>query len=213
MLMTTEEKTEGTPLYANKFKTVEELEVGYKNSLPVFQENQDLKKRLEEVSKVPESYNTPTDISLHSDDLNEIKTLAKNTGLTQAQYEKLVKEAQAKTSANVANFENAKKEMGADNINLLQDFVKKHYGDKAGEVLLTKAITDKELRESLMTARSQALNSSAPGNNKVATGNYFVTEKDILNKREEMMKSRGRGRVQLQKEYIDLQHKRAHQNS
>jgi hypothetical protein len=45
--MTTETQTNEQPkLYAGKFKTIEDLEAGYKSSLPVFQENETLKKTI-----------------------------------------------------------------------------------------------------------------------------------------------------------------------
>lgn len=205
------EGTGGETLYAGKFKTVAELEAGYKNSLPTFQENENLKKKLEESTKVPDAYNTPADIALHESDLEAVKLEAKNSGLTQAQYEKLVKERNARSMNKHQSFEQAKKDLGADTLNLLQDFIKKTYPEKAGEVLLKQAISNKEVRESILAQRTQMLNSSVPGGNRVSTGGgYQITEKDVLKARDEMNSSRGRARVEAQKRYIALQHQRAH---
>jgi len=215
--MTTEAKatsTEGeVKLYAGKFKTVEELEAGYKNSLPTFQENESLKKKLDDVTKVPDEYLTPSDIALHENDLAEIKRIAKNSGLTQAQYDKLARETNARTQANIQSFENAKKELGADKLNLIQDFVKKQYGDKVSDALMKSVITNKELREEILNQRTAALNSAAPGMGRASgSGSYLVTQKDVMAARDEMTKARGKARIEAQKRYISLQHQVAHQN-
>lgn len=199
-------------LYAGKFPSVEALEEGYKNSLPVFQENETLKKKLEDVTKIPDDYQTPTDVNLHEEDLRDIKAVAKNSALTQKQYEKLAREAQAKALNKNQSFENAKKELGSDKLNLMQDFLKKQYGDKAASVLLQKAIIDKDLQEEILKQRSEALNSMTPGVGKVSIGYHAVTQKDVLVARDEMTKSAGKARVEAQKRYIALQHQYAHQN-
>ena len=77
-------------LYAGKFKTVEELEAGYNNSAKVFQENEEVKRRLEESTKVPDDYQTPSDVQLHDNDIAQLKNAAKSSGLTQAQFDKLI---------------------------------------------------------------------------------------------------------------------------
>ncbi len=212
------ESTTTTPpnedkLYAGKFKTVEELEAGYKNSLPTFQENETLKKKLDDVTKIPDEYQTPSDVALHETDLADIKRIAKSSGLTQAQYDKLVRESHAKTQANHQSFEAAKKELGADNLNLIQEFVKKQYGEKVSDALMKSVITNKDLREDILAQRTAVLNSTAPGMGRAGgAGSYAVTQKDVLASRDEMMKSRGKQRVEAQKRYVALQHQMAHQN-
>jgi transcriptional regulator with XRE-family HTH domain len=202
----------GEKLYAGKFKTVEELEAGYKNSLPVFQENENLKKKVDEVTKIPDEYMTPADIALHDEDAAEVKRLAKNSGLTQAQYEKLARETHARTKSNVDSYEAAKKELGADKINQIQDFVTKTYGEKVGAKLLKDAITNKEIREELLAQRTAALNSAAPGMGRTGGApSYSVTKKDVLTARTEMEKVRGKARVEARNKYISLQRQYAHQ--
>jgi hypothetical protein len=212
--MTTVPSEKETPavLYAGKFKTVEELEAGYKNSLPVFQENENLKKKFEEVTKIPDEYMTPADIALHENDVKEIKLIAKNSGLTQSQYEKLARETNSRTVAAQQSFETARKELGSDNLNLIQDFVKKQYGDKVSDALMKSVITNKELREDILAQRQKALSSVVPGAGRVGAPNYAVTQKDILHARDEMQSARGRARVEAQKRYIAVQHQYAHQN-
>lgn len=199
-------------LYAGKFKTVEELEQGYNNSAKVYQENADLKKKYEEVTSIPSDYNTPADVTLHESDIAVVKQEAKNSGLTQAQYEKLLRERNARSSSKHQSFEQAKKELGADNINVLQDFLKKTYPEKVAEKLLNDAIVNKEIRESILEQRRLNLNSSVPGANRVSVGGgYAVTEKDIYKARDEVQSSRGKAKVEATKRYINLQREFAHQ--
>jgi hypothetical protein len=198
-------------LYAGKFKTVEELEAGYNNAAKVYQENDDLKKKHEESTKVPDAYFVPTGIELHENDLEELKQSSKNSGLTQAQFEKLAIAQNEKVRGKVQSFENAKKEIGADNLNLLQDFITKTYPQKAGEALMKEAIKNKEVREAILNQRTQALNSSVPGVNQVFSHSYNnVTHEDVIKARDVMTKSRGKARVEAQKRYIGLASKLAH---
>lgn len=198
-------------MYAGKFKTVEELEAGYNNAAKVYQENEELKGKYDQVTKVPDDYQVPSDITLHENDLAQLKSAAKNSGLTQAQFEKLALAQNQNVRSKVESFENAKKEIGADNLNLLQDFINKSYPEKAGAALLKEAIKNKEVREAILSQRTEALNSSVPGVNKVSVGSYNqVTHKDVYQAREEMMKARGKARVAAQKRYVNLSSQLAH---
>lgn len=202
----------GETLYAGKYKTVAELEEGYKQSLPVHQENQNLKKKLEDVTKVPDEYQTPTDITLHEADLALVKKEAKNSGLTQAQYEKLARERNALSASKHQSYEEAKKALGADKLNLLQDFLKKTYPEKVAETLLKQAIVNKDIQDQIFAQREAALNSQVPGSGRVSTGGgYHVTDKDVLKAREEMNSMRGKARVEAQRRYINLNRELAHQ--
>ena len=96
-------------LYAGKFRTVEELEDGYKNSAKVYQERETLRKEFEELEKIPDDYNTPTGVTLHEADLAEAKRIAKESGMTQAQYEKFVKQTEAKSRAQYEQFRGGQK--------------------------------------------------------------------------------------------------------
>jgi hypothetical protein len=203
--------TDDVKLYAGKFKTVEELEAGYNNAAKVYQENDDLKKKFDETTRVPDAYSVPTGIELHENDLEELKRSSKNSGLTQAQFDKLAFAQNEKVKSKVQSFENAKKEIGSDNLNLLQDFITKTYPQKAGEALMKEAIKNKEVREAILNQRTQALNSSVPGVNQVFSHSYNnVTHEDVIKARDVMTKSRGKARGEAQKRYIGLASKLAH---
>jgi hypothetical protein len=203
--------TDDVKLYAGKFKTVEELEAGYNNAAKVYQDNEDLKKKYDETTKVPDDYQIPSEVQLHENDLAQLKSAAKNSGLTQSQFEKLALAQNQTVRSKLESFENAKKEVGADNLNLLQDFIGKTYPEKAGAALLKEAIKNKEVRDALLEQRTKALNSTVPGSNRVSSGNYNdVTHQDILKAREVMTKSRGKARVEAQRRYIALSAQLAH---
>ncbi len=206
--MTTDDQND--KLYAGKFKTVEELEVGYKNSLPVFQENENLKKKVDEATKVPDDYNTPADVALHDSDIAEAKRLAKESGMTQGQYERFARQQHAKSAKQSEDFENAKKEIGADNLNILQDYVNNTYPEKLRPSILKNLIKDKDARGAAMEHRTQLLNNTVPGMNKTSRPfDHRVTYNDILKAREEHQARKGDAK--LKKRYLDLTAAYAHQ--
>ncbi len=211
--MTDQTTANTTPpvLYAGKFKTVEELEAGYNNAAKVYQDNADLQKKFDETTKVPDDYAVPQGIELHDNDILNIKNTAKASGLTQSQFDKIALAQNQTVKSKFEAFENSKKEIGVDNLNLLQDFIGKAYPEKAGEAMLKEAIKNKDVRDAILAQRTQALNSSVPGVNKVSVGSYNnVTHKDLIQAREEMMGSRGKARVAAQKRYVNLSAQLAH---
>lgn len=202
--MTTEDlsKTPPETLYAGKYKTVAELEEGYKQSLPVFQENQNLKQQVDNLSKVPEEYITPPEIGLHADDVAEAKRIAKNSNLTQAQYERMVNETNTKALNKAQTTENAKKEVGADKLNILQDYVKNAYPEKLQDTIMNKLIHDKDARDAALLHRDQMLRTGAPGIGGVNAPNYGVTKEDVHKAREESMKQPHN--LKLRQNYLKL---------
>jgi hypothetical protein len=206
-----ESKPEGEKLYAGKYKTVEDLVEGYKNSLPLHQENETLKKKVEELSSVPADYQKPADITLPDNQWESVKKMAKNSSLTQAQFDKLARETHSLVNEGTQSFERSKKEIGADNLNLLQDYVNKNYPAKVAEKVLANAIVDKEVRDALLAARTAALNSTTPGIGRPnSPGGYAISKDDVLKAREVMMKSNGKAKVEAQENYINLQKQYAH---
>jgi hypothetical protein len=203
--------TEDVKLYAGKFKTIEELEAGYNNAAKVYQENDDLKTKYTQATAVPDDYQVPANVALHDNDVQQLKQSAKESGLTQAQFEKLAAKQDSQVRGKLDAFENSKKEIGADNLNLLQDFISKSYPEKLRDAVLKEAIKNKDVRESLMAERTAALNSSTPGLGRVSSNNYNnVTHEDIIKAREVMTKSRGKARVEAQRRYIALSAQMAH---
>ena len=177
----TDEKTEGgeEKLYAGKFKTVEELEAGYKNSAVIYDENQNLKNKVSELTTTPEVYLNPADIELDQSRVADIQARAKETGMTQAQYEKFVRSDKARVEQNNKNFENMKKEVGDETINILTDYVNKNYPKELQDNMIKTFIVNKDARAAALNHRQQILNNQVPGMNRPAQPNYNVTEKDV----------------------------------
>ena len=150
-------------LWAGKYKTVEDLEEAYKNSRRAYTENADLKKQLEVYTNIPDDYELPSDMTLRQDEIKEIKSIAKNAGLTQSHFEKMAKEMESKIKANVDSFEKAKQEAGEDTINVLNDYVTRFYPEKLHETVINKLIKDKDAMSDALKHRDQILNSKVPG--------------------------------------------------
>ncbi len=172
--------TDDTKLYAGKFKTVDELENGYKNSLPVLQENEQLKAKLEEAMRVPEAYQNPADVQLEQNRLADIQNRAKEAGMTQAQYDKFVRNEKARIERSQQGFETARKELGEQTLNILQDYVKGHYPAELSDGIMKTLITNKAARDAALNHRTQLLENRVPG---VGSQAYYnanaVTQEDI----------------------------------
>jgi hypothetical protein len=177
--MTTENNEGGEKLYAGKFKTVEDLENGYKSSAVIFDENEKLKKQLTEVTTVPGDYINPADIALEENRVSELKARAKEAGMTQAQYEKFVRSDKARVDQHAQSFENAKKEVGEPTINMLKDYISKQYPTELGETMLKTFIANKTARDAALKHRDTLLNTATPGLGKISGGGYNVTDEDV----------------------------------
>lgn len=174
-------------LYAGKFKTVEDLENGYKNAASVFDKNKNLEDKIKELTVIPDDYKILEEIKLNESEILEIKTASKNSGLTQSQFEKLTKEFYAKKQNTIQNYENAKKEIGSENLSVLQDYVNKNYPEHVRDSVLEKIIVDKAARQSALDHRNKILNTTVAGAN-VVSAYAAVTRNDILKARDEHLK-------------------------
>jgi hypothetical protein len=193
----------GEKLYANKFKTVEELEAGYKNSLPTFQENETLKTQLKELTEVPTTYLRPADIEIDANREADIQARAKETGLTQKQYEAFLRADKARLDAHKTAFENNRKEVGEETLNLLTDYVSKNYPKELADNMLNTFIQNKDARTAALNHRSQLLNNQVPGMQKTAPPvGYTVTQADI--KKAYDAKEANRADMKAQQHYLNL---------
>lgn len=189
-------------LYAGKFKTVEELESGYKNSATVFEENTRLKAKVEEVTKTPDNYMNPSDVELEATRLTDIQARAKEAGMTQAQYEKFVRGDKARVDQHKQNFENAKKDVGEETMNILKDYVSKHYPKELEDSMMRTFIGNKEARQAALNHRQQLLNNQMPGMGKTPAIGYRVTDDDI--KKAYAAKETNRGDMKARNHYMNL---------
>ena len=208
--MTTEDNNQNNSgeekLLAGKFKTVPELEQGYKNSLPVFQENETLKKKLDEVTKIPDSYMNPNGLELDANRLTDIQTRAKEAGLTQAQYEKFASAEKARIDRGKQNFETLKKEVGEETLNILTDYVSKHYPPELKENMINTFIGNKDARQAALNHRQNLLNNKVPGMDKTSAGGlgYTITKDDIDKAYKAKETARGRDKMPAINHYMNL---------
>ncbi len=201
---------ENTPkLYAGKFKTAEELEAGYKNAAVVFDENEKLKQQVGELSTVPDNYLNPADVELEANRLTDIQQRAKDAGLTQIQYEKMVRSEKARIERNNQTFENARKDVGEQTLNILNDYVSKHYPKELQQNMLNTFIANKDARTAALNHRDQLLNNQVPGMSKTAAGGYNVTDEDI--QKAYAKKEKNPGDLRARQHYINLHEQRAAQ--
>lgn len=207
----TNDQNNETKLYAGKFKTVEELEAGYKNSLPTFQENEALKAKLEEVSKVPDTYLNPSDVQLDANRLTDIQARAKEAGMTQAQYDKFIRSDKARLEAAQQKFEQARKDVGDETLNMLTDYVKKNYPEALQDNMIKTFITNKDARQAALNHRNQLLNNTVPGMNKPHFGGYTVTDEDV--RKAYAAKEANRGDAKARQHYLNLMAARAEQRA
>lgn len=178
--MTDQSDNQEVKLYAGKFKTVEELEGGYKNAAVVYDENEKLKQKFEEATRVPDAYQTPADIGLDAAHLQDYQARAREAGLTQAQYDKFLANEKARMERGRQGFEQARKEVGEETLNVLQDYVKNNYPESLQDGVLKTLITNQKARAEALSHREQMLGDQVPGVGKPAFTKYNqVTQEDV----------------------------------
>lgn len=165
--------------YAGKFDSVEELETGYKNSAKIFDENTQLKSRVEELTKVPETYLAPKDLEIDPNRLPELQARAREAGMTQTQYEKFLHSDKARVESHKSNFETAKKALGDEKINLLTDYAKKNYPAELVDTMVKTFIQDETARNAALAHREALLKNQVPGMNKTPATGYTITQEDV----------------------------------
>jgi len=179
-------------LWAGKYKTVEELENAYKNSSKIYNENKELQQQLELAIKIPDDYTVPKGLSMREHEINEIKSIAKNSGLTQQHFEKMATEMQSKIQANIESFDQQRKSIGDEKLKILQDYVKKTYPEKLQQVVLNHIIKDGDVMTDALHHRDQLLNSKVPGMDKAnqsGGGARYDGEKELQERAREYQKS------------------------
>ena len=159
-------------LYAGKFKSVEELEKGYKESLSVHVKNKELEEKLSQMQTVPDSYNVPENSILDSKQLAELTEVAKNSKMSQEQFDAAINSLASNAKQKESQWETRKKLIGEQNINVLKKYVDENfstYDERFRSQMLNQIILDDATMEKAMEDREKRLNSSIPGVNQ--TGN------------------------------------------
>jgi len=146
-------------LWAGKYKSPEELETAYGHAVNAIREVSELKKQM----IVPDDYSIPSDIALREVEAIEMKSMAKNAGLNQDHFEKMARDMHTRIQNNLTSFEESKKSLGEENLNVVTDYVKRTYPESLHDTVLTKLIKDKNAMSDAMRHRDQLLNSQVPG--------------------------------------------------
>lgn len=192
---------EQAPKYAGKFDTIEQLEEGYKNSAKVYQENENLKKQLEGYN-APDDYLKPANVDVSEAEIEDIKAIAKNSNLTQAQFEKLVQETQVRSQRRIKSLEEKRKAIGDEQYSVMQDYVSKYYPPEVADTILNKLVVDDKARAAALSHRDKALNTAVPGMNKINPASYRIEYDDVLKAR--TAHEGNRGSINLRNKYINL---------
>lgn len=160
--MTTALNIEGK-LFAGKFKSVEDLEKAYGNSVGTYNEKVKLEKELERYTKTPDKYQIPEDVALRPEDFAGIEYIAKEGKFTQEQFEITSRKMAEQIHDQQDKFEERRKAIGEEKLTLINDYVTKHIPEYARDVVLNKLIRDDQAMSDALKDRDQKLNTQAPG--------------------------------------------------
>lgn len=194
-------------LLAGKFDSFDGLVKAYKNSAKVYQENQELKKLIE----IPETYELPSDNKISEDQIENIRLVAKNSGLSQHQFEKMVIEANKLALNNVEKLEKSKKEIGDFTLNMLDDYVSAHYAPELKEKVMNDLVRNPTLRDAAMRHREQLLDKRIPGMNATVTSNPVGTVSNDELQKAIRDSNNNPADVNLRNKMIDLINRKAKQ--
>ena len=157
-------------LYAGKFKSIEDLEKGYKEGLSVHLRNKELETEINTMRTLPDSYQVPEGIQLRESHINDIKDLAKCSGMNQNQFDSALKNYNDKVASQLSDIETRRNQVGEEKINVIKGYVDNKFSefdDSFRQEVINKCIRDDNMMEKVMSDRDNMLNSKAPGVNQV----------------------------------------------
>lgn len=174
MTEATGESSSGEKLWAGKYKSAEEMETALlaqnKEVYKLIDQNKQLSSQVKTVTLVPDVYKVPANLEWVKDEVNDLTVMAKNSGLSQEAFEKFVTELNTKRSVENENFEEQKKAIGQDNLNVITDYVKKNYPESVQKDVLNKFIRDSEARKQALNDRNKKLDTRVPGMDRANSG-------------------------------------------
>ena len=169
---------EAAKLYAGKFKSVEELENGYKQSLPLYQKNKELEDKLKQREYIPDDYSVPESVAMRDTQINELKKLAKSAGLNDEQFSRPAISVNENIKNQMQAFEARQESIGEEKINLAKSFVDNKFSgfsDDFRSNMINQIIMDDNTMNDALRLREQDLNSSVPGSSRT-TGSPAKTD-------------------------------------
>ena len=186
-------------LYAGKYKSVEELEKGYCHSLQALNE---IKSELKSFT-APEEYIIP-DVKTHHEIISRAKELAKSTGLSQSQFDAVVRKMDEKNRDSIEKFEESKKRAG-EKLDILEDYVSRHYPKKLKSTIINSLVMDPEAMDEALKHRESMLNTQVPGIHSARGSSFSTNDKK---EKEKMIEAMIRYNTNPTKENLDYYMKR-----
>lgn len=189
---------DGTPKkwVGGKYASPEEMEVAIQTKdqeyVKLNEQHVQLKEKHETLTKVPAAYELPPEVELSPREKAVIERAAKNAGLTQDHFTKVAQEFHADEVSRRQSYEERRKELGDEKLNVISDYVKKNYPEKVQEVVFNEIIKDDEAMTQAMNDRDKRLNSSAPGMNTGSTNvppSKFDGQAELIKARDEWYKN------------------------
>lgn len=181
-------------LYAGKYKSVEELEKGYCHSLQALNE---IKSELKSFT-APEEYIIP-DVKTHHEIISRAKELAKSTGLSQSQFDAVVRKMDEKNRDSIEKFEESKKRAG-EKLDILEDYVSRHYPKKLKSTIINSLVMDPEAMDEALKHRESMLNTQVPGIHSARGASFSTNDKT---EKEKMIEAMIRYNTNPTKENLD----------
>lgn len=181
-------------LYAGKYKSVEELEKGYCHSLQALNE---IKSELKSFT-APEEYVIP-DVKTHHEIISRAKELAKSTGLSQSQFDAVVRKMDEKNRDSIEKFEESKKRAG-EKLDILEDYVSRHYPKKLKSTIINSLLMDSEAMDEALKHRESMLNTQVPGIHSARGASFSTNDKT---EKEKMIEAMIRYNTNPTKENLD----------
>lgn len=150
-------------LWAGKYKTPEEMEEAIQGKDKEYVKLKQTHDALQNAQKAPDDYAVPDNADLLQSEVEALKAAAKTANLNQEGFEKLASELAGTRKKEQEVYDAQIKEVGTENVTLLEDYVKKHYPQPIQQTVLKQLIQDKEARSAALEHRKSLLNSRAPG--------------------------------------------------
>ena len=138
--------------WAGKFDTPEALEEAYNTTGKVHQDNVELRKKYDDLTKVPEAYTLPETIKVTVKEQALLDRAARKAGLNQDHYSKMVEEFHAEENTKMQALADRRKALGEEKVNVIHDYVKKFYPAKLQDVMFNEIIKDDDAMKQAMEA-------------------------------------------------------------
>ncbi|WP_010597590.1 hypothetical protein [Rickettsiella massiliensis] len=129
----------------------------------MFNENKALQEKLKSFA-VPENYQLPESVSLSEQELQGLANAAKQGGLNQAQFEKILSTMQEQQQSYQTQLAERKKQLG-EQFKVVEDYVAKTYPSALHHTVLATLLGDENAMKDALKHRDQLLNSQVPGLN------------------------------------------------